>query len=96
MCHVLIVVYDERFKYVPGCIISCRIRNDGVSGDIVIRHWINGKGVEIARKKNIACLITLNPTKDALEMAQKIKFPVIVVEKIQFDYLKLVYNLFLF
>ncbi len=58
--------------------------NDGVSGDIVIRHWINGKGVDIARKKNIACLITLNPTKDALEMAQKIKFPVIVVEKIQF------------
>ncbi|MCQ2964646.1 MAG: UDP-N-acetylmuramyl peptide synthase, partial [archaeon] len=58
--------------------------NEAVSGDIVIRHWINEKGVEIAKDKDIACLITLNPTDDALEMAEKIKFPVIVVKKIQY------------
>ena len=57
--------------------------NEAVSGDIVIRHWINGKGVEIAKDKDIACLITLNPTDDALEMAEELKFPVIVVKKIQ-------------
>lgn len=58
--------------------------NEAVSGDIVIRHWINGKGVEIAKDKNLACLITLNPTDDALEIAKDIKFPVIVVKKIQY------------
>lgn len=58
--------------------------NEAVSGDIVIRHWINGKGVEIAKEKDIACLITLNPTEDAIEMAEELAFPVIVVKKIQF------------
>lgn len=58
--------------------------NEAVSGDIVIRHWINGKGVEIAKDKDIACLITLNPTDDALKMAEEFKFPVIVVKKIQY------------
>ena len=58
--------------------------NEAVSGDIVIRHWINGKGVEIAKDKDIACLITLNPTDNALEMAEELKFPVIVVKKIQY------------
>ncbi|MDO5850125.1 MAG: Mur ligase family protein [Methanobacteriaceae archaeon] len=58
--------------------------NEAVSGDIVIRHWINGKGVEIASEKDIACLITLNPTEDALKKAEEIAFPVIVVKKIQF------------
>ena len=58
--------------------------NEAQEGDIVIRHWINGKGVEIANKKNVACLITLNPKEDALEMAEKLKFPVIVVERIEF------------
>ncbi|AMK15144.1 Mur ligase family protein [Methanobrevibacter olleyae] len=58
--------------------------NEAQEGDIVIRHWINGKGVEIANDKNVACLITLNPKEDALEMAEKLHFPVIVVERIEF------------
>ena len=53
--------------------------NEAQEGDIVIRHWINGKGVEIANEKNVACLITLTPKEDALEMAEKLQFPVIVV-----------------
>ena len=28
--------------------------NEAQEGDIVIRHWINGKGVEIANEKNVA------------------------------------------
>jgi len=58
--------------------------NEASEGDIVIRHWINGKGVEIANDKKIACLITLNPKEDTIEMAQKLNFPVIVVDRIEF------------
>ena len=58
--------------------------NEAQEGDIVIRHWINGKGVEIANDKNVACLITLTPKDDALEMAEKLQFPVIVVDRIEF------------
>ncbi len=58
--------------------------NEAVEGDIVIRHWINGKGVEIANDKNVACLITLTPKEDALEVANNLKFPVIVVDRIEF------------
>lgn len=58
--------------------------NEAQEGDIVIRHWINGKGVEIANDKKVACLITLNPKEDALEVAEKLQFPVIVVERIEF------------
>ena len=58
--------------------------NEAIEGDIVIRHWINGKGVEIANDKKIACLITLNPKEDALEVSEKLNFPVIVVKRIEF------------
>ena len=52
-------------------------------GDIVIRHKINGKGIEIAASHKIATLITQNPTDDAIEMCLKLKFPLIVVDKIE-------------
>lgn len=57
--------------------------NDSKKGDIVIRHWINGKGIEIAASKNIACLITQNPKDGAIEAAEKLNFPLIVTEKIE-------------
>ena len=57
--------------------------NDADEGDIVIRHWINGKGVEIANNKKVACLITLHPQEDALDVAKKLNYPVIVVNKIE-------------
>ena len=57
--------------------------NDASFGDIVIRHWIDAKGVEIAANKNIACLITQNPKKDALKKAKEINFPLIVTDKIE-------------
>lgn len=57
--------------------------NDANKGDIVIRHKINGKGVEIAASKGVSCLITQNPEKDTLKKAQELNFPVIVVDKIE-------------
>ena len=57
--------------------------NDSVKGDIVIRHWINGKGIEIATDKNIAALITQNPKDGAIETAEKLNFPLIICDKIE-------------
>ena len=57
--------------------------NEANSGDIVIRHWINEDGVEIAYNKKIACLITQNPKGCALEVAKKLKFPLIITDKIE-------------
>ncbi len=57
--------------------------NDSSMGDIVIRHWINGKGIEIAANKKIACLITQNPKDDAIETAINLNFPLIVIDKIE-------------
>ncbi|MBR0270702.1 MAG: UDP-N-acetylmuramyl peptide synthase [Methanobrevibacter sp.] len=57
--------------------------NDSVKGDIVIRHWINGKGIEIAADKNIAALITQTPKDGAVEKAEELNFPLIVCDKIE-------------
>ena len=57
--------------------------NDSTKGDIVIRHWINGKGIEMAAGKEIACLITQNPKDGAVEKAKELDFPLIVTDKIE-------------
>ena len=57
--------------------------NDAHTGDIVIRHWIDGGGVEMAFDKNIACLITQNPKDGAIDMAEKLNFPLIITDKIE-------------
>ncbi len=57
--------------------------NDSSTGDIVIRHWINGKGIEIAADKKISCLITQNPKDGAVETADRLNFPLIVTDKIE-------------
>ncbi|AMD17117.1 UDP-N-acetylmuramyl peptide synthase [Methanobrevibacter sp. YE315] len=57
--------------------------NDSHTGDIVIRHWINADGVEIAFNKNIACLITQTPKDGAIEMAKKLSFPLIITDNIE-------------
>ena len=57
--------------------------NDSNKGDIVIRHWINAKGVEIAASKGIACLITQNPKDGAIKKAVELNFPLIVTDKIE-------------
>ena len=57
--------------------------NEAHTGDIVIRHWINGTGIEMAFKKNIACLITQTPKDGAIETAQRLAFPLIITDKIE-------------
>ncbi len=57
--------------------------NNASKGDIVIRHWIDEKGVEISSSKEISCLITQNPKDGALEKAEELNFPLIVVDKIE-------------
>ena len=57
--------------------------NDSDKGDIVVRHWINAKGIEIAESKGIACLITQNPKDGAIEKASELNFPLIVTDKIE-------------
>ena len=57
--------------------------NDAHTGDIVIRHWIDAKGIEIAFNKNIACLITQTPKDGAIEEAERLNFPLIVTDKIE-------------
>ena len=57
--------------------------NDAHTGDIVIRHWIDATGIEIAFQKNIACLITQTPKDGACQMAEKLNFPLIITDKIE-------------
>ena len=56
---------------------------DANEGDIAIRHKINGKGIEIAKQKKLSAIITLNPLDNAIETSKKLKFPIIIVNKIE-------------
>nr|6VR8_I Chain I, Mur ligase middle domain protein [Methanothermus fervidus]7JT8_I Chain I, Mur ligase middle domain protein [Methanothermus fervidus DSM 2088] len=56
---------------------------DANPNDIVIRHWIDEKGVEIAKNKEVSALITQNPKGNSLEYAKKLKVPIILVNKIE-------------
>ena len=73
---------DEYFS-IDGFTGRFTFLNDAHTGDIVIRHWINGKGIEMAFDKNIACLITQTPKDCAVEMAEKLSFPLIITDKIE-------------
>ena len=77
-----IVGKDDFFDY-KGFTGRFTFLNDAVEGDIVIRHKINGKGIEIAASKNLACLITQTPEDDACDKAEELEFPLIIVDKIE-------------
>lgn len=57
--------------------------NAAQKGDAVIRHWINEKGVEIAAKKGVSCVITQNPKGDTIKTAEKLELPIIITKKIE-------------
>lgn len=59
------------------------VLKDAKNGDVVIRHWIDEKGIEIASKKGASCVITQNPKGNALETAEELELPVIMTEKIE-------------
>ena len=77
------LVGNDDFFSIDGFNGKFTFLNDAHTGDIVIRHWINSAGVEIAFKKNIACLITQTPKDCAIEMAEKLNFPLIITDKIE-------------
>ena len=57
--------------------------NKASENDIVIRHWINAKGIEIASDKNVSCIITQNPQDGAIEEAEKLHMALIVTQTIE-------------
>ena len=57
--------------------------NHSNSGDVVIRHWIDPRGVEIAHEKGVACIITQNPRENAVKTAIKLGIPIIITPKIE-------------
>jgi UDP-N-acetylmuramoyl-L-alanyl-D-glutamate--2,6-diaminopimelate ligase len=59
------------------------ILKDAQQGDVVIRHWIDEKGIEIAAKKGVSCVVTQNPRGNVFETAEKLRVPIIVTEKIE-------------
>ena len=77
------LVGNNEYFSIDGFTGKFTFLNDAHTGDIVIRHWINGKGIEMAFDKNIACLITQTPKDCAVEMAEKLGFPLIITDKIE-------------
>ena len=77
------IVGNDEFFSIDGFTGRFTFLNDAHTGDIVIRHWINGTGIEMAFNKNIACLITQNPKDGAIEMAERLNFPLIITDKIE-------------
>ena len=58
--------------------------NRATPGDVVIRHWIDEKGITIASEKGVSCIITQNPTKDAIKISKEVQLPLIITPKIEF------------
>ena len=77
------LVGNDEFFSIDGFTGKFTFLNDAHTGDIVVRHWINAAGVEIAFDKNIACLITQTPKDGAIEVAERFNFPLIVTDKIE-------------
>ena len=77
------IVGNDEFFSIDGFTGRFTFLNDAHTGDIVIRHWINDAGIEMAFNKNIACLITQNPKDGAIETAERLNFPLIITDKIE-------------
>ena len=77
------IVGADDFRSPKGFNGIFNVLNDSTEGDIVIRHWIDEKGIKIASTKNVACIITEDPRGNSIEIATELKIPIIVVEKIE-------------
>ncbi|MGL6298542.1 MAG: Mur ligase family protein, partial [Methanobacteriaceae archaeon] len=47
------------------------VLGESKSGDIVTRHWINEKAIEIAKEKDLAGIITSDPRGRSCELAEE-------------------------
>lgn len=72
--------------YGPDIILSGNYTflNKASENDIVIRHKINDKGIKIAKNKGVSCLITQNPQENAIDVAKKLDFSLIVTSHIEY------------
>lgn len=77
------IVGNNEFFSIDGFTGRFTFLNDAHTGDIVVRHWIDATGIEMAFNKNIACLITQNPKDGAIEAAERLNFPLIITDKIE-------------
>ena len=77
------IVGNDEFFSIDGFTGKFTFLNDAHTGDIVVRHWINGTGIQMAFNKNIACLITQTPKDGAIETAERLNFPLIITDKIE-------------
>ena len=77
------IVGNNEFFSIDGFTGRFTFLNDAHTGDIVVRHWIDGTGIEMAFNKNIACLITQTPKDGAIEAAERLNFPLIITDKIE-------------
>jgi len=59
------------------------ILKDAENGDVVIRHWIDETGLEIASNKGVSCIVTHDARGDTRDIAQELKIPLILTEKIE-------------
>ncbi len=58
--------------------------NTASRNDIVIRHWINDKGIQIAYEKGVSCLITQDAKDNSIQTAQELGLPLIVTHHIEY------------
>ena len=77
------IIGNDDFFSIDGFTGKFTFLNEAHTGDIVIRHWIDGTGIQMAFDKNIACLITQTPKDGAIETAERLNFPLIVTDKIE-------------
>ena len=77
------LVGNDEFFSIDGFTGKITFLNDAHTGDIVIRESIDPAGVEIAFNKNIACLITPDPKEGTVEAAERLNFPLIIIDDIE-------------
>lgn len=58
--------------------------NKATKDDIVIRHWINEKGIQIAMENEVSCVITQNPQDDTIDYVEEVGFSLIVTDHIEY------------
>ncbi|MEN6328995.1 MAG: Mur ligase family protein [Methanobacteriaceae archaeon] len=60
------------------------ILKDAEKDDVVIRHWIDSSGVNIAAGKGVACIVTQEARGDAIAVAAKLDMCLIITDKIEY------------
>jgi UDP-N-acetylmuramoyl-L-alanyl-D-glutamate--2,6-diaminopimelate ligase len=61
------------------------ILKDSKKGDVVIRHWVDEIGVQMAYENEVSCIVTQNLRNNSLKAAEKLGISLIIVEKIEFS-----------